>query len=55
MAGWAPDGWKQGHLGAYGCFVYSITSKVAQYALNERLPKSTFEIKFPPKVGGFED
>ncbi len=54
-AGWAPDGWKHGQLGAYGCFVCSITSKVAQYALNERLPTSTFAIKFPPQAGGFED
>jgi beta-lactamase regulating signal transducer with metallopeptidase domain len=53
-AGWVPDGWTQNELSQYGCFVCSRTSKVSQYAVNEPLPASTFQIKFPSNVGKFD-
>jgi len=54
-AGWVPDGWTEKQLGQYGCFVSSITSRVYQYAVNEPLPASTFQIKLPSGVGTFQD
>jgi beta-lactamase regulating signal transducer with metallopeptidase domain len=54
-AGWVPDGWTNKMLSQYGCFVCAISSKVAQYAVNEPLPASTFQIKFPSGTRGFQD
>jgi hypothetical protein len=53
-AGWVPDGWTKNQLGEYGSLLSSITAKVSQYALNEPLPASTFQIKFPPGVDTFQ-
>jgi hypothetical protein len=49
-----PEGWTQNELSQYGCFVCSRTSKVSHYALNEPLPASTFQVKFPSDVGKFD-
>lgn len=54
-AGWLPDGWTERQLGQYGCFVYSRTSKVAQYTVNEPLPALTFQIKFPAATRTFQN
>ena len=53
--GWVPEGWTRMELSNYGCFVRSSTSKVTQYAVNEPLPPSAFQVKFPSGTGTFQD
>jgi hypothetical protein len=45
--GWIPSGWNETILGASGDLMESLTANVSEFAINQPIPASAFQIEFP--------